>query len=89
MSDDDKVREKRLGEERVSGHSDSSGKAVEAPMQACDPTLSDVVFEFAKLAGVNASRVEAIARGEEATGGEIEDLGHGFVEWIREITKKG
>ena len=90
MGDDDKVREKRLGQERVTaGDRDSTGKALEAPAQACDPHLSDMVFEFAKLAGVNASRVEAIAQGEEATRVEIEALGQGFVEWIREVTKKG
>jgi len=89
MSVDDQVREKRLGEERVTaGDSDSIGKAIDAPVQACDPHLSDMVFEFAKLAGVNASRVGAIAQGEEATRGEIEALGHGFVEWIREVMKK-
>jgi hypothetical protein len=90
MSDDDQVREKRLGEERVTaGDSDSTGKVLGAAVQPCVPHLSDMVFEFAKLAGVNAPRVEAIAQGEEATRGEIEALGHGFVEWIREVTKKG
>jgi hypothetical protein len=54
-----------------------------------DAHLSDVVIEFAKLAGVSASRVEAIARGEETTRSELDGLGQGFVTWIREVAKKG
>jgi type II secretory pathway component PulM len=67
--------------------SDASGMAAAA--QSHDAHLSDVVIEFAKLAGVSASRVEAIACGEETTRGELESLGEGFVTWIREVARRG
>lgn len=68
--------------------SDASGMAAAALTQSHDAHLSDMVIQFAKLAGVSASRVEAIARGEEATKGELDTLGQGFVTWIREVAKR-
>ncbi len=69
--------------------SDASGMAAAAFAQSHDAHLSDVVIEFAKLAGVSASRVEAIACGEETTRGELESLGEGFITWIREVARRG
>jgi hypothetical protein len=69
--------------------SDASGMAAAALTQSHAGHLSDVVIEFANLAGVSASRVEAIARGEETTRGELDALGEGFVTWIREVASRG
>jgi|GEM_PF-4335608 len=69
--------------------SDASGMAAATLTHSQDAQLSDVVIQFAQLAGVSASRVEAIARGEETTRGELDALGEGFVTWIREVAKRG
>jgi hypothetical protein len=49
--------------------------------------VSDVVSELEELGGMSPSRVEAIARGEEATNGELEELGYVFVEFMRALKK--
>jgi hypothetical protein len=69
--------------------SDASGMAAATLTLSRDVHLSDTVIEFAKLAGVSASRVEAIASGEETTRGELDGLGQGFITWIREVAKRG
>ncbi len=69
--------------------SDASGMSAAALAQSHDAHLSDVVIQFAKLAGVSAPRIEAIARGEETTRDELDCLGEGFVTWVREVAKRG
>jgi hypothetical protein len=49
--------------------------------------VSDVVTDLEELGGMSASRVEAIARGEEPTNGELEELGYVFVELMRAFKK--
>ena len=49
--------------------------------------LSDKVAELEELGGMGASRVEAIAGGEEPTNGELEELGYVFVQLLRALRK--
>ena len=48
--------------------------------------LKDMATELEELGGISASRVETIVRGgEEATNGELEELGYLFVELMRAL----
>ena len=47
--------------------------------------LGDMVTQFENLGGLNADRVEAILSGEEATNGELEELGYACVELMRAL----
>ena len=47
--------------------------------------VSDMVTELENLGGISASRVEAIASGEDATNGELEELGYALVTLIRAL----
>ena len=45
--------------------------------------VSDMVVGLEELGGISASRIKEIARGEEPTTGELEELGYAFVQLLR------
>ena len=96
MSNDDKVREDRLGEDgtfRAVGR-DATDKGVVAPArQVSDLRLNDevraylrgMVAELEEFGGISVDRVKAIAYGAEATNDELEELGYVFVELLQAL----
>jgi hypothetical protein len=54
-------------------------------LRVVEQALRDRVTETAIAAGVSASRVEAIGRGEVPTSNELDDLAFGFVDLIVEL----
>ena len=60
-------------------------KFVEKLIQASEQNHRDKVIEAALAAGVSASRVEAIGRGEVPTSNELDDLAEGFIGLIVEL----
>jgi hypothetical protein len=62
---------------------------VENIIRVIEQALRDMVIETALAAGVSASRVEAIGRGEVPTSNELDDLAAGFVGLIGRARRGG
>ena len=63
-----------------------SDKVASGPSGMVIGRLRDMATELEELGGISASRVETIVRGgEEATSGELEELGYLFVELMRAL----
>ena len=93
MNDDGKVQENQLGEDwTIAAGCGATDKAVGVP-RVSDLCLNDevraylrgMVAELEEFGGISVERVRAIAYGEEATNGELEELGYVFVELLHAL----
>ena len=95
MGEDDKVPENRAHEERaIAGGRELSDDWKEVFLHSRDRRPADeaaaalmgmLATELQNLSGIDASRIEAILRGAEATDDEVETIGYVCIELMRAL----
>ena len=95
MGEDDKVPENPAREERaIAGDRELSDDWKEVflhsrnrrpPDEAAAALMGMFATELENLSGIDASRIEAILRGAEATDDEVETIGYACIELMRAL----